>query len=220
MAEVSVVNWSREQFQAPSAVTILAWVVLFEVGLVSSYVLVTDAIITDPLVLIYPFIWIDASLLALLKTDSPVGSTRNRLTAGLLGIGYFGLLGYFGGLFGPGVDQMALHFNWGPPPGYAPALIYDNGAINLVLEPFKVVGYLTLSYFVYATVLDAAVGAIPGILGLFTCISCSWPILGTIATTIFGSTSAVTAFALSQSYGIGTVVFVSALALLYYRPLY
>ncbi|MDZ7850840.1 MAG: hypothetical protein U5K70_08640 [Halodesulfurarchaeum sp.] len=220
MGGVTIGHVRFDDVPTPTTAEILAYVVIFEIGLVVSYVLATDAIITDPLVLIYPFVWIDASLLAFLKTDRPVGSTRGKLTAALVALGYFGLLGYFGGLFNTGVEVMAPHFNWGPPPGYAPAFIYDNGLFNLVLEPFKVVGYLTLAYFVYATVLDAAAGAIPGLLGLFSCISCSWPILGTIATSIFGSGSAVTAFALSQSYGIGTVVFVSALALLYYRPLY
>ena len=218
MAQVSV----REvlpQMSMPTTPVIMGWVVVFQVGLLISYLLSTDARITDPLFLLYPFIWINASLLALLRTDRPVGSTRRRIGAGVVAISYFGMLGYFGGLFGAGVEQMPLHLNWGPPPGYGPALIWDTGTVNLILEPFKVIGYLTLAYFVYATILDAAAGAIPGILGLFSCISCSWPIIGTIATSLFGSSSAVAAFAIGNSYGVGTLVFVSALALLYYRPL-
>lgn len=202
-----------------STEVVLLWVVFFELGLIISYVLSTDAILTDPLILVYPFIWVNASLWALFKTQRPVGSTRKRLAAGGLAIGYFIVLGYFGGLFGPGTTGLSLQLNWSPPPGYAPALLFENEAIKLVLEPYKVVGYLTLSYFIYATALDAAAGVASGILGFFSCLSCSWPILGTVATSIFGSGSAVTAFALSRSYGIGTIVFVTALALLYYRPL-
>ena len=195
------------------------WLLTFQVGLVISYVLATDAIITEPLFLVYPFVWIDASLLALLRADVPSGSPGRRLLAGAIGTGYFLLLGYVGGLYGPGMEPMALHLNWGPPPGYAPTLLYDSGSFQLLLEPYKVVGYLTLSYFVYATVLDAAATAVSGVLGLFTCLSCSWPILGTVATTVFGSGSAVAAVATGNAYGIGTAVFVLALALLSYRPL-
>lgn len=205
--------------ERPSKAVLVAWLVIFEVGLVLSYVLTTDAIITDPLFLVFPFVWIDASVLALLWTDRPTGSTRNRLLAGGVAGAYFLVLGYFGGLYGAGTEQMAMHLNWGPPPGYGPALLYDSGALRLVLEPFKVVGYLTLAYFVYATVLDAAASAVSGVLGLFTCLSCSWPIVGTIATSVFGSGSAVAAFAIGNQYGLGTLIFVSALALLYYRPL-
>ena len=139
MAQVSV----REilpQVSVPSTPIIMAWIVVFQVGLLISYVLSSGARITDPLFLIYPFVWIDASLLALLRTDRPVGSTRRRLGAGVIAVGYFGLLGYFGGLFGASVEQMALHLNWGPPPGYGPALIWDTGTVNFILEPFKVIG--------------------------------------------------------------------------------
>lgn len=202
-----------------SAEIVLLWMGFLEIGLLISYVFTTNAILTDPLVLLYPFIWINASIWALLKTQRPVGSTRKRWIAGGLAVGYLLVLGYFGGLFGTGTTAVALQLNWAPPPGYAPALLFENEAIKLVLEPYKVVGYLTLSYFVYATVLDAAASAVGGLVGLFSCISCSWPIIGTVATSIFGSGSAVTAFALSQSYGIGTGVFITALALLYYRPL-
>jgi hypothetical protein len=205
--------------ERPSTGVLMAWLVVFEAGLVVSYVLTTDAIITDPLFLVYPFVWIDASVWALLRTDRPTGSTRARLIAGVIAVGYFLVLGYFGGLFGVGTEQMPMHLNWGPPPGYGPALIFDSGDLFLILEPFKVVGYLTLAYFVYATVLDAAAGAVSGLLGLFTCVSCSWPILGTIVTSVFGGGSAVAAVATGNAYGLGTVIFVSALALLYYRPL-
>ncbi|MBS3760095.1 DUF7546 family protein [Halodesulfurarchaeum sp.] len=219
MVEVPAVGLQFDFGPDLSTGTLFLWLVFLETGLVGSYVLTTDAIITDPLVLIYPFVWINASLLAVYKTNRPVGPVQKRLGAGTIALGYFVVLGYFGGLFGTGAESVALHLNWAPPPGYAPALLFENELFKLVLEPYTVIGYLTLAYFVYATVLDAAAGAVPGLLGLFSCLSCSWPILGTIVTSIFGSGSAVTAFALSQTYGIGTVVFVTALGLLYYRPL-
>jgi hypothetical protein len=217
--DATVVRERLPQFARPSTAVLLLWLVVFEVGLVLSYVLRTDAIITDPLFLVYPFVWIDASLFALLRAEVPSSPRRRRVLAGLVGAGYFLVLAYVGGLYGLGMEPMALHLNWGPPPGYAPTLLYDSGSFQLLVEPYKLVGYLTLAYFVYATVLDAAATAVSGVLGLFTCISCGWPILGTLATSLFGSGSAIAAVATGNAYAIGTVVFLLALGLLAYRPL-
>ncbi|MFB6094020.1 MAG: hypothetical protein ABEJ77_03670 [Halanaeroarchaeum sp.] len=219
MVEAPVFTRRRRPRVSRQTVALLSGLVAVEAALLVLYAVTSDGIITEPLVFVYPFVWIDASILALLTTDRPSGTTRHRVAAGLIGVAYFGVLGYFGGLFGAGHGMIPLHVNWTLPPGYGPVLLYDGSLVRLVLEPFKVVGYLTLAYFVYATILDATAGAISGLVGLFSCVSCTWPILGTIATSIFGSGSAVAAFALSQSYGLGTLVFLSALALLYYRPL-
>lgn len=196
----------------------LATLVGFELLLVGMYVAVSDVRITDPLILVYPFIWIDVSLLAVLTTNPSPETTRQRLVGASIAVGYFLVLGYFGGLYGAGNGMVPPRIDWGLPPGYSPALLYDGSLLRVVLEPYKVLGYLTLAYLVYTTVIDAAGAAISGAVGLFSCISCSWPILGTVATSLFGSGSAVATFALRQSYGLGTVVFLSAVALLYYRP--
>jgi hypothetical protein len=84
--------------------------------------------------------------------------------------------------------------------------------------PARVVGYLALSYLVYATVIDAAGAAVSGILGLLSCVSCSWPILASLATAILGSGSALAASATALSYDLSTVVFLATVALLYWRP--
>ena len=218
MAQAPVLQRSDRFSIDPETVRILILLVGIEALLVGVYVLTANVEITDPTMFVYPFVWIDASMLALLTTDPPQGSTRQRVVGGIIAGGYFLLLAYFGGLFGAGSGGVAFHVNWGLPPGYGPAVLYNGSSLMLVLEPFKVIGYVTLAYFVYATMLDAVAGAISGLIGLFSCVSCTWPILATIASSIFGSGSAVAAFALSQSYALGTVVFLSALALLYYRP--
>lgn len=211
---------SRIQHHLPDRTTML-WLALLvgvELLLVGTYVAVRDVRITDPLILVYPFIWIDVSLLAIRTTDSNPESTRQRLIGLSIAAGYFLVLGYFGGLYGLGNGMVPLRIDWGLPPGYSPAVLYDGSLLRVVLAPYKIIGYLTLAYLVYTTVIDAARAAISGAVGLFSCISCSWPILGTVATSLFGSGSAVATFALRQSYGLGTLVFLSAVALLYYRP--
>ncbi len=104
------------------------------------------------------------------------------------------------------------------PPGFGPALLYSGSVVSLNLFPYQVVGYAALAYLVYATVLDAAGSAVSGLLGLFSCVSCTWPVIGTVVAGLFGSGSAVYAFALSRSFLLSTLVFVSAVALLRWRP--
>jgi len=104
------------------------------------------------------------------------------------------------------------------PPGYSPRLFYDGGVISLTLAPYKVVGYGALAYLVYVTVLDAAGTALSGVVGLFSCISCTWPVIGTIAAGVFGSSSALATAAMNQAYPLSTLVFLSAVALLWWRP--
>jgi hypothetical protein len=71
---------------------------------------------------------------------------------------------------------------------------------------------------VYATVLDAAGSAVTGVLGLLSCVSCSWPVLTSIATGLVGGSSGVAAAVSNGSYGLSTLVFVVTVGLLYWRP--
>ena len=70
----------------------------------------------------------------------------------------------------------------------------------------------------YATVLDAARSAVTGVLGLLSCVSCSWPVLASLATGVAGGGSGLAAAVSTGSYGLSTVVFVATVALLYWRP--
>lgn len=174
--------------------------------------------VTYAVVILQPFVWIDVGLLAVLTTAPPPVSTRRRRVGALVAVGYFLLLGYVGGLFGPGMGTGAAGVNWLLPPGYSPRLFYDGGLLSLTLAPYKVVGYCALAYLVYVTVLDAAGTALSGVVGLFSCISCTWPVIGTIAAGVFGSSSALATAAMNQAYPLSTLVFLSAVALLWWRP--
>lgn len=191
---------------------------VLELVLAGTYVTVQDVQITNPPFLVYPFLWIDVGLLAVLTTAPTPDSARHRLVGIGVAAGYFLVLGYFGGLFGVGNGTVPLHVDWTLPPGYGPAVLYDGTILRFVLQPYKVIGYFALAYLVYRTVLDAAGVAITGVVGLFSCVSCMWPVLGTVATSLFGSGSVIAAFALEKPYGASTLVFLSAVALLYYRP--
>lgn len=195
-----------------------------ELLLVMGYLLVSDGMITNPFpTVIYPLVWINAAILAVATTTVGPTNTRRRWVAAVVAVGYFGVLAYVGGIVNPGhafhghvhatglrVEVLSL------PPGWNPAVYYGGSLVSVALTPFKLAGYLALAYLVYATVIDTAGTAVFGVAGLFSCVSCTWPIVGTVVTSLFGSAAGV--IALSHAYGISTVVFLSALGLLYYRP--
>ncbi|WP_459192554.1 DUF7546 family protein [Halosimplex sp. J119] len=167
---------------------------------------------------IYPFVWFNVSLWAISRTDPASTSVRNRRIAAALAVGYFGILAYTGGLVGPGHGPTTARISWGLPPGWSPALLFNGGGLSVTLIPYKLVGYATLAYLVYATILDAAKSAVTGVIGLLSCVSCSWPVIASIATGIAGSGSGVAAAVADGSYGISTAVFVATVALLVWRP--
>jgi hypothetical protein len=195
-----------------------------ELLLLGVYWLVSPAELTSLLGVrywIYPFVWINVGLWAILKTTPTPASSRNRWVAGGLAVGYFAVLAYFGGLVGPASSAAGRSLRLtvlALPPGWAPTLIYNGSVLSAALFPFKLVGYVALAYLVYATVLDAAGSAVTGLLGLLSCVSCTWPILASLATGILGSGSALAGAVYSQSYGLSTLVFVVTVGLLYWRP--
>lgn len=210
---------------APGATATAGLLALVVVQVLLAAVYVTSPVgddvvapVTYAMVILQPFVWIDVGLLAVLTTDPPTASPRRRRLGVLLAAGYFLLLGYFGGLLGPGMGTGAAGVNWLLPPGYSPRLFYDGALLGLTLAPYKVVGYGALAYLVYVTVLDTAGTALSGVVGLFSCVSCTWPIIGTIAAGFFGSSSALATAAMNQAYPLSTLVFLSAVALLWWRP--
>jgi len=65
---------------------------------------------------------------------------------------------------------------------------------------------------------ETAGSAWAGMIGLFSCVSCTWPVLGTVLASAVGSSSVVVVFAVNQPYAASTLVFLSALGLLLWRP--
>lgn len=215
---------------SPRSQTVLAWalVIALELAIVLAYVTIRDA--NFGLFHLYPFVWINLGVWAVWKTDPAPASRQRQWIAGGVAAGYFILLGYFGGLFSEGHAHHDHHASLDPaflyglelaiavPPGYGPALFYSSPDLLIALSPYLLVGYLSLTYLVYVAVLDVFGAAVPGLLGLFSCITCSWPILATLATTASGTTAGLATTVYSQAYGISTVAFVLTVGVLYWRP--
>ena len=189
--------------------------------LVFIYHVVSPNRITSVTPVLVPLVWLAVGLWAIVRTRPPVASRRQRIVAMAIAVAYFGLLGFFGGLWGFGVADHPTSFRLAVtslPPGWSPAVLANTPWVRVSLLPFKVVGYLALGYLLYAALLDAAGSAISGVLGLLSCVSCTWPIVAAVATSVVGGSGAVADAALSQSYPVSTVVFVVTVALLYWRP--
>ena len=201
-------------------------VVTAEVLVLGLHLASSAASYTDPLALAYPFVWGNAALLGVWVADVPEAVGRRRLAAGAVAGGYLLVLAYFGGVLSPGYGLVGgtdtaspgWYVSSGLPPGYGPAAVYESALATVVLVPYKLVGYATLAYLVYGTVVDAARTGVAGVLGLLSCVSCSWPVLAALVSGVAGSGSAVAAATMDQSLGLSTVVFVVTVALLAWRP--
>jgi hypothetical protein len=192
-----------------------------------AYLIFTDVTLGAPRYAVYGLLWVGVGAAAAWTTRVGPADAAVRRRAALVGLVYFGALAVAGGVVVPAPpaqtpDGLRVAFL---PPGWGPALIYSGSLVNLVLMPARVVGYLSLAYLVYATVVDALSvadgtlrGTVPGLLGLLSCVSCSWPILASIFTGVFGAGSAVAGTALTFSYDISTLVYVVTVLLLYWRP--
>ena len=192
-----------------------------ELLLVLAYLAVVGPQVTRPLFYVYPFVWINAAVYALWRADLPAAPFGRRLAAGAVALAYLGVLSYVGGLFGLGAGGAATGLRLellALPPGWSPALIYAGTSFQFALLPFKVVGYLTLAYLLYATLLDAAAGLVGGVLGLFSCVSCTLPVIAGVLSGFVGGAGAVAAAAYGQSYALSTAVFVLTVGLLLWRP--
>ncbi len=168
----------------------------------------------------YGLIWVNVSVLVLWKVQIPSGyefETRRRALT--IAASYFALLAFFAGLVATGVPDHAVNTRiaW-LPPGWGPALVHAGSWLTVIVMPAYVLGYLALAKLVYIAVLEASGSLAAGILGLFSCISCTLPILAMIGSAIFGGTGLLAATALDASYDLSTAVFLITIALLLWRP--
>lgn len=180
--------------------------------------------VRDPLVFVYPFVWINVGLWAgLVVTPSGHAEPHQRRGAALLVAAYALVLAYAAGMLAgggapPGVDGVVSVAAVNVPPGWGPYVTMYGPGFSVQLMPYQVVGYAALLYLVYVSLLDAATSAAGAGLGLLTCVSCSWPVLASVATGLVGSTAALTQAVYANSYGLATLAYLLTMAVLVWRP--
>ena len=202
----------------------LAWlglVITTEFLLVITYILAFNVQVRDWTLFVVPFVWLNVAGWAVYHTTPARASASKRRVAAAVAAGYFLLLAYFGGVVALGSASHSGTLSvslFGLPPGWSPSIIYTGELLHLVVLPYKVLGYVALAYLVYATALDAAGALVGGLVGVFSCVSCSFPLIAGVMTGIVGGGSALAAATAQSSYLISTVVFVVTVSLLYWRP--
>ena len=194
-------------------------VLAVEAALLVSYFGLTSATVTSLGYVLAPFVWIDAALWAVWRTDPPTAPRRRRLVAGVAATGYLLLLLAVTGLLGGGSGAAVVWVELGGgSPGWGPVVRYGGALFSFTLVPFKVVGYLALAYLVYAAALEAAAAALSGVVGLASCVSCGFSVvLSLVAGATGGSTAAVGAV-YAASVEVSTAAFLLAVGLLTVGP--
>ena len=190
--------------------------VVLQLGLIALYFTVSTSTPTNVRYVLYPLIWINVGLWAIVRTRTIESGRRTRLIALSVATVYGLVLFVLTGLIGPSAAppegtgfRLAMHS-----PGWGPVVSYVGETFHLTLVPYVTIGYVALSYLVYAAMLEATKGALSGVIGLASCVGCTFPVL----LALFGaggSTMATTVFSLSME--ISTAVFVLAIGLLYWR---
>ena len=211
----------RPDVRLPSSDRLLRYALVLNLQFVAValYYSFSSLRLTEPRYVLFGLLWIDVGLLAVLGRETPSGVPfRTRRRALAAATAYFGLLAVAGGLIGAGIEGAGgLRVAW-LTPGWGPALVYAGSYVSVVLMPAYVVGYAALAYLVYVALLETTRSAVGGVLGLFSCVSCTWPIVAAVGSTLVGGGGFLSASAMQLSYDLSTAAFLATVALLYWRP--
>lgn len=208
----------------PTGAQLLLAAVALEGVLLVGYFLSTPATVTRPRYVLYPFVWINVALVAVARTDPSRAPRTHHLVAGVVAAVYFALLANWAGLFvltgggHHGVLEGILGVSVGSgSPGWARVRVITR-TVAVSFIPYRVIGYLGLAYLVYAAVLDVTGAVFSGALGLLSCLSCSFPILASLLTGVWGGSVTLMSTVYAYSVDLSTLAFLVSVALLYWRP--
>jgi hypothetical protein len=215
-----VIDRSRD-LEVRRLVLVTGALVACELLVLGAYFSLSSSSVLSPRYVLYPFVWLNVAVLALLVVGRPRVRGRRRLLSLGVGVAYLTLLAWLDGTLGAGTGAGTLRV-LALPPGWGPALLYD-GAVRVVLFPFKTVGYAVLAYLVYdlvADLTDAGAGVVGGAVGLFSCVSCTLPVAAAVLSGLVGGTVGVVGATATSAwaYDLSTLAFVCSVALLVWRP--
>ncbi|WP_416839820.1 hypothetical protein [Haloferax sp. DFSO52] len=215
-------------------VPVVRWLLILsvaEAAALAVYLLFTPVHVDSLRYVLYPFIWINVGIAAVLVTTPSTPSRRLRLFAGVIAVAYFLVLATLAGLISVNVSALVgsgghMHAAGGHPtgfqfslaaPGWGPRLGYASDAFSVVFIPYRVIGFLALSYLIYAALVETARTALSGTLGVISCVGCTFSLAAGFSAGLAGGTGFLSALRV-LSVDFSTVVFVAAVVLLVYRP--
>jgi len=215
---------ARSPSRWPLSVQLMLAVLGLEAMVVLGYFLATPATVERLRYVVYPFVWINAVLWAWLHTDVPPASRRRNLVAGAVAAAYFLLLANWGGLVvltdggHHGVLESALGVDVlsGSPMVARVRFVTRTFAVSVI--PYRLVGYLGLALLVYAAVLDVSGAVVSGAVGVLSCLSCSFPIVASLLTGVWGGSVTLMSTVYAHSLDLSTLAFLLSVGLLYWRP--
>lgn len=196
---------------------VLGVLIVLEVLVVALWFNVADWSVLRPASVAHPLVWLNIAAFALLVTDRPTASRRDRLLAGALAVAYLGVLGWVAGALKHGLGTYDLAILW-LPPGWGPAVQVSSPWIRATLFPYQVVGYITLAYLLYVGILDAVQPVAGALLGFASCVGCTIPLAATALPLVLGGSAPFSVEGLGRPAAIGTIVFALAVAILLWRP--
>lgn len=220
---VRAASQAAREWVSPTGLFLVSAALAAELALLVAYFGLTTAESTQIRYLLYPFVWINLGIAAVVLVPIPTATRRRRLLASTLTVGYFLLLSVTGGLVrlgsvtgAAGDGGVALLTSL--PPGWGPVLVVQTELVSLSLVPYRLVGYLALAYLSYTALLHAASAAAGGLFGLLSCVSCTWPVLAALLANVVGSSSALAPAVFGLSIDLSTAAFVAAVVFLSWRP--
>lgn len=149
----------------------------------------TSGGVSEPRYVLYPFLWINLGLYAVVRSRSPRAPARRRAVAAGLSAAYGLLLAVVSGLVGLPLVEHSHATGHGhvdgwlvslSAPGWGPRIGYVVGDYHLYLVPYRVVGYAALAYLLYLGLSELSPASGAGAVGLLACLSCSLPLLATL----------------------------------------
>jgi hypothetical protein len=164
---------------------------------------------------LYPFVWINVGLYAVARVDRPTVQGRRLWLAAGTALAYGVVLGVVTGLVGlphvghahPSGLQVSLSA-----PGWGPRIAYVLDGFHLYFVPYRVVGYVALSYLLFVRLADLSLASGAGILGVASCLGCAFPLV----TSLFAGAGAATLAAVTgYSLDLSTAAFILAVAALW-----
>jgi hypothetical protein len=191
------------------------WVlfVAVQVAAVALYFLLTDAVAVTARHALFPVVWVTLSVWVILNTPIPDDLPWYAPAVAVVSGVYFVALLWLAGLVGTATSPGTAFAVSGASPGWGPILAYSGDFVHLRIIPFQVIGYAALAYLVFVALTDTASSLVGAAVGLVSCVGCTWTLVAGFLSVV--GSAGVTAFVQSYSYELSTLVFVTAVAVLY-----